>query len=188
MTHERIYTAALAALAAIILAAGGLIGQQTARASDAAPSSAHQFSFPSIDGGTIALADNAGGPTLVVNTASRCGFTAQYEGLQALWDAYRGQGLLLVGVPSNDFRQELADEAAVKRFCEVNFGIDFPMTEILSVQGPAASGFFAWVADQGAAPRWNFHKYLIDSEGQLVRAYPSSTPPGAIARDIEALL
>lgn len=188
MTLERIYTIALVTLAAIILVAGGLMGPQFARASDGAASSAHQFSFPSIDGGAIVLADNAGAPTLVVNTASRCGFTEQYDGLQALWETYRDQGLLLVGVPSNDFRQELADEAAVKHFCEVNFGIDFPMTEILNVRGAAASPFFAWVGEQNAAPRWNFHKYLLDGDGDLVRAYPSTTPPRAIARDIEALL
>ena len=107
--------------------------------------------FPSIDGGTLDLADFRGGPVLVVNTASRCGSTPQYDGLQALWERYRDRGLTVVGVPSRSFGQELDSAAAVKDFCEVNFAVDFPMTGLVEVTGPGAHPFYAWAAGQGQA-------------------------------------
>jgi len=99
--------------------------------------------FESIDGGTLKLSDYAGQAILVVNTASQCGFTGQYEGLQKLYDTYRDRGLVVVAVPSDDFRQELASNDAVKEFCEVQFGLDFPMTGITHVKGSKAHDFYA---------------------------------------------
>ncbi|MEM6422995.1 MAG: glutathione peroxidase, partial [Pseudomonadota bacterium] len=121
------------------------------------------------------------------------GFTYQYDQLQALYDRYRQQGLVVLGVPSGDFNQELASEAAVKEFCEVNFAIDFPMTAITPVKGTAAHPFYAWAANdmgQQNTPRWNFHKYLVDGDGRLVGAWGSRTEPMSndIIRPIEAML
>lgn len=157
-------------------------------AAPATARTAHDFSLPGIDGAPLPLSAYAGKPILVVNTASFCGFTPQYEGLQELWSRYRDQGFILIGAPSQDFRQEHSDEAAVKRFCEINFGIDFPMTAIISVRGPDAHPLFQWFAEQSNAPRWNFNKYLIDGDGRLVKSYGSSARPAAIAKDVEALL
>ena len=149
---------------------------------------AYEFSFPGIDGEALPLAKFRGSPLLVVNTASRCGFTGQYDGLQKLWSRYRRDGLVVIGAPSNDFNQELADRAAVKAFCTINFAIDFPMTDIVSVKGPSAHPFFAWAAERTRAPQWNFNKYLIDKDGAVLRHYPASTRPQRIAEDIEALI
>jgi len=158
----------------------------------AAPVTAAQsFSFPSIDGGTLSLDDWLGRPVLVVNTASLCGFTPQYEGLQALYDRYRERGLVVVAVPSDDFQQELDSAGEVKEFCEVTFGLDLPMTDITRVRGTAAHPFFRWLKDEhGFAPGWNFNKVLIGPDGGFVTAWGSVTKPGsqAIAGEIEALL
>lgn len=155
---------------------------------------AHDFVFESIDGGPLPLAQFAGRPILVVNTASRCGFTYQYDGLQALYDKYRNRGLVVLGVPSDDFgSQELASEAEVKHFCEVNFAIDFPMTEITRVRGTSRHPFYDW-AEQilGArnAPGWNFHKYLVGPDGALIQAFGTTTPPDALqlVKAVEAQL
>lgn len=151
---------------------------------------AADFAFPSIDGGTLRLADFRGGPLLVVNTASRCSFTPQYDALQALYERYRDRGLTVLGVPSDSFRQELADAGAVKDFCDVNFGIDFPMTAIAPVQGPQAHPFYRWAAAQGAEPRWNFHKILLDADGRLAGDFATRIEPDALilTAAIEALL
>lgn len=143
----------------------------------AAGPSAHDFGFTAIEGDPLSMAGYAGKTVLVVNTASRCGFTGQYEGLQALYDAYREQGLVVLGVPSNDFRQELSSSAEVKEFCEMTYGIDFPMTEIESVKGSGAHPLFAWMADQGSTPSWNFNKFLISPDGALLAQYGSGTRP-----------
>lgn len=163
-------------------------------AAHASGPTAHDFSFPGIEGGDVALGDFAGRPVLVVNTASRCGFTYQYEALQSLYARYRDRGLVVLGVPSNDFGgQELATEAKVKEFCEVAFGVDFPLTEITKVRGPTAHPFYKWAADTlGAAkaPRWNFHKYLIAPDGRLLAAFGTKTEPldDAVVGAIEPLL
>ncbi|MBA3326365.1 MAG: glutathione peroxidase [Rhodobacteraceae bacterium] len=169
-----------------LAAAFGAAGQPAV-----ASGSAAGFSFAGIDGAEIALADFAGRPVLVVNTASRCGFVNQFGGLQAVYDRYRGRGLTVIGVPSNSSRQELATEAAVKDFCEVNFAIDFPIAQITDVTGAAAHHpFYAWARAQGAGPRWNFHKILLDGEGRIVGAYGAMTAPDApkVIAAIEALL
>ena len=154
---------------------------------------AWDFEFPSIEGGTIRLADWRGRPVLVVNTASRCGYTYQYEGLQTLWRTYRERGLIVLGVPSDDFGQELASAGAVKTFCHVNFDVDFPMTAILPVTGPKAHPFFAWARDamgEANAPHWNFHKYLVGPDGRLAAAFDTAVEPDAprLRQAIEAAL
>lgn len=150
--------------------------------SQAASTSAHDIAFTSIDGEPLPLSSFAGSAVLVVNTASLCGFTYQYDGLQAVYDRYRDEGLVVLGVPSNDFgQQEPGSEAEIKDFCEVNFDIDFPMTDKQSVKGKDAHPFFRYVADQlgeGSLPRWNFHKYLIGPDGELIGAWPSKAEPG----------
>jgi len=157
----------------------------------AAGPSAHDFGFTAIEGDPLSMAEYAGKTVLVVNTASRCGFTGQYEGLQALYNAYRDSGLVVLGVPSNDFRQELSSSAEVKEFCEMTYGIDFPMTEIESVKGSDAHPLFAWMAEQGSTPRWNFNKFLIGPDGSLLEHYGSGTRPDSpslVARIEETLV
>ena len=147
--------------------------------------------FESIDGGELRISDWKGRPVLVVNTASRCGFTPQYDGLQALYDTYRDRGLVVLAVPSNDFRQELASEDAVKEFCEVNFGLDIPMTTITSVRGRDAHPFYASLArEAGFQPSWNFNKVLVGPSGEVAGTWGSMTKPmsGAITGKVEATL
>ena len=143
--------------------------------------SAHDFEFTGIDGEPLPLQRFAGKAVLVVNTASRCGFTHQYEGLQAVWSRYRERGLVVLGVPSNDFGgQEPGSEAEIKEFCEVNFSVDFPLTAKEHVRSERVHGFYRWaVATLGdeAAPRWNFHKFLVDPEGRLVGWFPTRAAP-----------
>jgi glutathione peroxidase len=137
------------------------------------------------------LADWAGRPVLVVNTASLCAFTPQYEGLQRLYDRYRAAGLVVLAVPSNDFRQELGSEAEVKEFCDLTFGLDLPMTEITRVRGRDAHAFYRWLDEaHGFAPSWNFNKVLLGPEGEVVATFGSTTRPGAraITERVEALL
>jgi glutathione peroxidase len=156
--------------------------------------SAHDFSFASIDGEKLPLANFKGKAVLIVNTASMCGFTSQYSGLQDLWNSYRDRGLVVLGVPSNDFGgQELDSAAEVKSFCTINFDIDFPMTDIVHVKGPLAHPYYKWVAAVHgglAVPRWNFHKHLVDANGHLVDWFVPTTGPSSskLLRAIEKIL
>jgi glutathione peroxidase len=148
------------------------------------------FQFPSIDGGSYATADWRGKPVLVVNTASLCGFAGQYENLQTLSDRYEGRAVVLA-VPSDDFAQELASEAEVKEFCEVNFDLNLPMTTIQNVAQGEVHPFYAWSRDvHGFTPGWNFNKVLIGPEGEFVKAWGSTTKPDArpITSAIDSLL
>ena len=152
---------------------------------------ASAFEFENIDGGVLNLQEFRGSPILIVNTASRCGFTNQYEGLQKLHDKYSEQGLVVISVPSNDFNQELRTDAAVQDFCEINYNISLPMTTITSVKGGKAHPFFQWMRKEyGFIPRWNFYKILLDTEGNLVETYTSITKPTSskITSKIEKLL
>lgn len=155
---------------------------------------AHDFEFQSIDGRPRKLKDYAGRPVLVVNTASECGFTPQYAGLESLWRKYKDRGLIVLGVPSNDFgRQEPGSEAEIRNFCTKNYGVSFPMTAKYEVSGRKAHPFYHWITAQAgdaAAPRWNFHKYLIDGKGELVGIYPSKVAPEdkKLVSEIEGLL
>lgn len=146
-----------------------------------ATGSAYDFSLPSIDGGQMSLAEFKGKTILLVNTASYCGFTKQYDGLQTLWEEKRDAGLVVLGVPSNDFgQQEPGSEGEIKEFCEVNFNIDFPMSEKLVVKGAGAHPLYKWLkAETGASPRWNFYKFLIDGDGKAVASFSSMTKPGS---------
>ncbi|SFJ58640.1 glutathione peroxidase [Jannaschia pohangensis] len=148
------------------------------------------FEFEALEGGTLDLSDLSDRAVLVVNTASLCGFTDQYAGLQALQDRYGDRGLTVVAVPSDDFAQELATEAEVADFCEVNYGLTIPMTTITAVTGPDAHPFYAWLKDQGAVPNWNFNKALLAPGGALVAFERASTRPDAprLIRAIEDVL
>ncbi len=166
----------------------GLILSICASGAMAAP---HDAVFPSIDGGNIALGDFSGRPVLVVNTASQCGFTYQYAGLQALYDKYRDRGLVVLAVPSDDFNQELGSAAEVKEFCEINFNLTLPMTDMTHVRGSRAHAFYKDVkAQTGFTPRWNFNKVLIGPDGDVVETWGAITKPdsGVIPKAIEALL
>ncbi len=156
--------------------------------------SAHLFEFRTIKGEALALAQFEGRAVLVVNTASRCGLTPQYRELQGLWERYRTRGLVVIGVPSNDFgAQEPGTEAEILEFCEVNYDVDFPLTAKEAVLGEDAHPFYKWIveiAGEDAAPRWNFHKYLIGPDGELVNVYASRISPldESLVKEIEALL
>lgn len=160
----------------------------------AVAASAHDFAFTAIEGGPLPLSAFKGKAVLVVNTASFCGNTPQYEALEKLWQKYRDRGLVVVGVPSNDFgQQEPGSAADIKKFCEVNYSIDFPLADKVSVKGPDAHPFYRWaLAELGpaAAPRWNFHKYLVGVDGKLVGWFPTKTAPDApdLVKAVEAVL
>lgn len=152
---------------------------------------ASDFRFPSIDGGTIDMSAYAGHPVLVANTASLCGFTPQYNDLQALYDTYKDRGLVVLAIPSDDFKQELASEGAVKEFCDANFNLTLPMTEITHVKGPDADPFYKWVeAETGFVPNWNFNKVLIGADGQVLGHWGSMPNPTGpqITQAVEAAL
>ncbi len=149
-----------------------------------------RFVFPSIDGGEIDLAEFRGKPVLVVNTASMCAFTKQYDALQALHERYQDRAVVLA-VPSDDFGgQEFGSEEEVQAFCEVNFGLTLPMTEITSVKGGDRHPFYDWAAKQDVTPNWNFHKILLDGDGQLVAEFGTTTGPNSprVTGAIDALL
>ena len=160
----------------------------------ASAASAHDFAFRAIEGGDMPLAGYKGKAVLVVNTASQCGFTKQYANLQELWRRYRERGLVVLGVPSNDFGgQEPGSEAEIKKFCAVNFDVDFPLAAKEPVKGEGAHPFYKWAAGELgviAVPRWNFHKYLIAPDGKLVDWFSSPTDPlsSRVTSAVEALL
>jgi glutathione peroxidase len=143
--------------------------------------SAYAFEFDGLLGGKVPLSAFRGEVVLVVNTASECGFTPQYEGLQALYSELGGRGLVVVGVPSNDFGgQEPGGAADIAKFCELNYGVTFPMTAKYAVKGQDAHPFYGWAEAQlgsGARPKWNFHKILIGRDGKPVAAFASMDGP-----------
>ena len=138
------------------------------------------FKMEGINGEIIDFSDYKGKVTLIVNTASYCGFTKQYDDLQNLWDKYKSKGLIVLGVPSNSFNQEKKSDQDVKEFCEINFNINFPLTSITDVKGNNAHPVFLWAKDnygKSAIPKWNFHKILINKEGKIEDTYSSLTNP-----------
>ena len=143
--------------------------------------SAYEFTLTAIDGTPLPLEQFRGKALLLVNTASLCGFTRQYEGLQEIWEAYRERGLVVVAIPSNDFGgQEPKSEIEIEDFCRGAFGVTFPLAEKTRVRGPDAHAFYQWAAvtlGAAAMPRWNFHKYLIDANGYLVASFPATVTP-----------
>jgi glutathione peroxidase len=146
-----------------------------------AASGAFGFSLTRLEGGELPLASFAGKPLLVVNTASKCGFTPQYAGLEALWNEHRDAGFSILGVPSNDFgKQEPGNAEEIGAFCQRNYGVSFPMAGKEVVSGSGAHPLFRWFAEQGgfwARPRWNFWKFLIAPDGRLAGAYSSLARP-----------
>ena len=151
------------------------------------------FKINSITGDVIDLNDFRGKPVLIVNTASYCGFTKQYDDMQELWERYKDKGLIVLGIPSNSFNQEKTNNDDVKEFCEVNFNINFPLTEITDVKGDNAHQIYKWAKDnhgKSAVPKWNFYKILINNEGKVEDTYASLTNPTSkkITKKIESLL
>ena len=134
--------------------------------------------YISLQGKPVNLCDYAGQPVLVVNTASKCGYTPQFEKLEALHQRYQKRGLVVLGFPSNDFNQELATNQEIAQFCKLTYFVEFPMLEQGSVTGPRANVFFKQLAAAaGAAPQWNFHKYLIAPDGRTVHSFGSAVEP-----------
>ncbi|MFO1434301.1 MAG: glutathione peroxidase [Candidatus Competibacteraceae bacterium] len=155
---------------------------------------AHDFTFMDINQQPLSLAEFRGRPLLIVNTASECGYTPQYADLQKLWERYRARGLVVLGVPSNDFgAQEPGTETQIQEFCSTRYGVDFPLTARQKVSGGDAHPFYRWIGQhlgEAGVPRWNFHKYLIDKEGNLADLWPSRVEPLSkeITQAVEALL
>jgi glutathione peroxidase len=158
------------------------------------PVVAFDHEFEAIEGGKLPLSLWRGRALLVVNTASFCGFTPQYEGLQKLWERYEAMGLVVIGVPSNDFGgQEPKAESEILGFCKGAYNVTFPLTTKQVVKGPQAHPFYAWARETlgaGKAPRWNFHKYLVGRDGKLIAGYDSSVEPLSpqLIKAIEAAL
>jgi glutathione peroxidase len=143
---------------------------------------ASDFSFKDVEGETINLANYKDKVIVIVNVASRCGFTNQYKDLQVLWKDYKDKGLIVIGVPSNNFRQEPGTNKEIKNFCETTFGISFPITEKLNVIGTSAHPFFKWAKDNhgsSAIPKWNFHKIIVGKNGKVVETFASITKPSS---------
>ena len=151
------------------------------------------FKMESISGEMIDFNEYKNKVILIVNTASYCGFTGQYQELQNLWDLYKSKGLIVLGVPSNSFNQEKSNNSEVKEFCEVNFNINFPLTSITEVKGDDAHELFKWAKDnygKSAIPKWNFYKILINKNGKIEDTFSSLTKPmsNKIINKIEKLL
>ena len=140
----------------------------------------YDIQIESISGEIINIKDYKNKVVLIVNTASYCGFTKQYEDLQNLWDQYKSKGLVVLGIPSDTFNQEKKSNDEVKKFCEVNFNINFPLTAITEVKGNDAHEIFKWAErnyGKSAVPKWNFHKILVNKEGNVEKTYASFTKP-----------
>lgn len=146
-----------------------------------AETTAHDFTLTGIDGKPMPLVQFKGHPILVVNTASECGYTPQYEGLEELWLAYKDRGLVIVGVPSNDFGgQEPGTAEEIATFCKINYGVTFPLADKTAVKGNAAHPFYKWAGEQAGAagqPKWNFHKYLIGADGRFIDWFSTQAKP-----------
>ena len=141
---------------------------------------AYEFNFNDLDGSQLKLSEYKNKTIVIVNVASQCGFTSQYEDMQKVWDLYQEKGLVMIGVPSNDFNQEFDTNKEIKNFCEAKFGITFPMTEKVSVKGENAHPFYKWAkANHGskAIPKWNFHKIIIGKNGKIYDTFSSITKP-----------
>ena len=143
---------------------------------------AYDYEFNSLDGGIIKLSQYRGKVIIVVNVASRCGYTPQYEDLQTLWSEYKSKNLVVLGIPTNNFRQEPGSNKEIKNFCETNFGITFPMTEKINVIGNSSHPFYKWARKDygiGAIPKWNFHKIIIGKDGKVAETFSSFTKPSS---------
>jgi glutathione peroxidase len=169
-----------------------LAGPGSARAQSAGMSraSAYTFSFTGLEGGDIRLSDYVGKPILIVNTASLCGYTPQYAGLQQLWTRYRERGLMIIGVPSNDFgSQEPGSVTDIMKTAHEDYGVSFPLAAKVEVKGKDAHPFYKWAAVERPleTPRWNFHKYLVGRDGHVAAVFSSEIEP-MDARVIDAVV
>ena len=143
---------------------------------------AYDFKFDNIDGGIINLEEYKDKVILIVNVASRCGYTPQYNDLQTLWENYQNKNLVVIGVPTNNFKQEPGDNESIKEFCKTNFAINFPMSSKINVIGNNAHPFYKWARKSyglGAIPKWNFHKIIINKNGVIVNTFASFTKPSS---------
>jgi glutathione peroxidase len=174
--------------AGVLLAAGGMVVSATRAQTPATPpmpvvKSAHDFTLTRIDGKPMPMSAYKGKVVLLVNTASFCGFTPQYEGLQKLQQAYQAKGFTVIGVPSGDFMsQEYDENGKIKEFCETKFGISFPMAEKAHVKGDKAIPIYRWAKAQLPVenePKWNFHKILIGKDGKPIAGFNSKVEPGS---------
>ena len=162
----------------IFLLMFGLLGKASANYSKLV----YDFEFNSIDGNKIKLSNFKNKVLVIVNVASRCGYTPQYESLQTLWLNYKDKDLVVIGVPTNNFKQEPGNNKEIKDFCETNFGISFPMTEKVDVIGKNAHPFYKWAKKNhgiGAIPKWNFHKIIVGKNGKVVDTFASFTKPNS---------
>jgi len=144
--------------------------------------SIYDISFEDIDGNKVYLSEFSTDLILIVNTASACGFTKQYSGLQLLWEKYSKRGLTIIAVPSNDFNQEPGNNKVIKEFCEINYGITFPIMGKVKVKGDNKHPFFLWVENNYGSknlPKWNFFKYLVSKDGELINIYSSRIKPSS---------
>jgi glutathione peroxidase len=174
-THRRAFLAAvLAAIASPLPSRGAFAQTAMSRIT------AYAFTFQALDGADIRLADYSGGPLMIVNTASLCGFTPQYAGLQRLWTEFHDRGLTIIGVPSNDFgSQEPGGATEIAETAHHQYGVTFPIAAKAVVKGPNAHPFYKWAAEQRPkdVPHWNFHKYLIGRDGGIAEAFPETIEP-----------
>jgi glutathione peroxidase len=174
INRRTIFAAALAAITGPVAARIALAQAGMSRIT------AYLFSFPALAGGDIRLANYSGRPLLVVNTASMCGYTPQYAGLQELWTQFHDRGLMIIGVPSNDFGgQEPGGAAEIAQTAQHQYGVTFPIAAKVTVKGANAHPFYKWAADARPrdVPRWNFHKYLIGRDGYIAEVFPESVEP-----------
>ena len=143
----------------------------------------YDFDFNDLDGSPLNLSEYKNKVIVIVNVASQCGFTNQYEDMQKIWEKYQSRGVIILGVPSNDFgNQEPGSSQEIKNFCEAKFGINFPMTEKVSVKGESAHPFYKWAKKnhgKSAVPKWNFHKIIIGKNGKIVDTFSSITNPSS---------
>lgn len=187
MTQRRQFLGGIGVLA-LAAATGAPLRTNAAALTD---QSFPHWSFDSIYGGTYDSKDFAGKPILLINTASLCGYTYQYSAMQKLYDTYKAKGLVVFGVPSDDFHQEKNNNAEVKTFCELNYGITLPMATISTVLGPNAHPLYKWLQTAaGFTPNWNFNKVLFDRNGKVVGIWRSGDEPmgGAIKAAVEKVL
>ena len=144
---------------------------------------AYDFNFKDLDGSPLNLSEYKGKVIVAINVASQCGFTGQYEDMQKVWEKYQSKGIIMLGIPSNDFgKQEPGSNEDIKNFCEAKFGISFPMTEKVSVKGSDAHPFYIWAREnhgKSAIPKWNFHKIIIDKNGKVAETFSSITNPSS---------
>jgi glutathione peroxidase len=155
----------------------------------------HEFSAQRIDGEPVTLEAFRDRVLLIVNTASACGFTPQFAGLESLWESYRDRGLTVIGFPSNEFgAQDPGTNAEIADFCQVNYGVTFPMMQKVQVNGPDAHPLWAWLTAEAPgvlgsqAVKWNFTKFLVGRDGRVLKRYASTDAPASLVADIEAAL